>query len=277
MDRGKLLVVLTVTGSALCWWPAIVEPNLDFSSWILLALLALMIGLATVLSDGRYLRFVVASTAGTFAGLCGGFALFPSTDAIANSYTPHVVVVGTLLALLVSLAAGLAGRKLLVSNENHRRAVWFASVCCVALGPVALALTPPLVAHRVARNDRVTAERFESLANAVKGTLAETGDPGRICDGRALKRHYFGPPFREEEWLRIAGNYVKRDGYSFMIYCREQGGYTIHAIPWGGEGDGTRQFCTDESGKAGCGMEWNRSRHTCIPCTKWLRAYPIII
>jgi len=98
--------------------------------------------------------------------------------------------------------------------------------------------------------------------------MAEAGDPGRICEGRALKRHYSGPPFTEEDWRRIAGNAVKQDGYYFMVYCHEQGGYTIHAIPWGGKGDGTRQFCADESGKVGCGMTWNRSRNACIPCTK---------
>jgi len=267
VSRDNLLVVLTVIGSALCWWPAIVEPSLDFPRWILLALIALMTALATALSNGRCLRFVAASTAGTFAGLCGGFALFPLSDGIASSYIPDAVVVATLLSVFVSLVAGLAGRKLPVSNENHRRAVWLAFVCCVAFAPVALALTPPLVARRVARNDRVAAARFESLKNAVERTMAEAGDPGRICDGRALKRHS-GPPFSNEDWRRIAGNAVKQDGYYYMVYCREQGGYTIEAIPWSGKGNGTRQFCTDESGRVGCGMEWNRSRHACIPCAK---------
>jgi hypothetical protein len=262
------LVVVIIIGSALCWWPAIMEPSLDFPWWLLLALIALTIVLATALSDGRWLRFVVASTVGTFTGLCSGFALFPSADAIANSYAPFAIVVATLLSVFVSLVAGLAGRKLSVSNENRRRAVCLALVCCVAFGPVALALTPPLVAHRVARNDRVAAARFESLKNAVERTMAEAGDPGRICDGRALKRHYSGPPFSEEDWRRIAGNAVRQDGYYFMVYCREQGGYTIHASPWAGKGNGTRQFCTDESGKVGCGVEWNRSRHVCITCTK---------
>ena len=46
----------------------------------------------------------------------------------------------------------------------------------------------------------------------------------------------------------------------FMVYCREKGGYTINALPARGKADGTRRFCIDESGRIGCGMEWNRSR-----------------
>ncbi len=268
MSRNNLLLVLTGTGSALCWWPAIIEPHLDFPAWLFLALVALMTGLATALSEGRWLRFMAASTIGTFAGLCCGFALFPSADVIANSYHPLAVVIGTLLSVIVSLVGGLAGRRLSVLNEKRRRAVLFVLAGCTAFGPGAFALTPPLVARRAARNDRVATERFGSLKNAVEQTIAAAGDSAKICDGRALKQHYFGPSFNEEDWQRIAGNYVKEDGYFFMVYCREQGGYTIHAMPWDGKGYGTRQFCTDESGKIGCGMEWNKSRNACVPCTK---------
>jgi hypothetical protein len=138
----------------------------------------------------------------------------------------------------------------------------------VAFGPVTLALTPPLVGYRIVRNDRVAAERFTSLKNAVERTAAEAGDPKRICDGSALQRHYDGPPFSDEDWRRITGNYVRQNGYVFMVYCREQGGYTIDARPSRARGDGTRQFCTDESGRLGCNMEWNRSRRECLPCIK---------
>ncbi len=245
-----------------------VEPSIDFPRWLLLALLGIMAGLATALSDGRWLRFAIASTVGTFAGMCSGFALFPSEDGIANSYAPFVVIAGTLLSLFVSLFAGFAGRKLSVSSKNHSHAVWLVLICCVGFGPVALGLTSPLVAHRVARNDQLAQQRFDGLKVAVQRTMAENSDSRRICDGSALKRRYSGPPFSEEDWQRVSANYVKQDGYFFMLYCHEQGGYTIHAIPWAGKGEGTRQFCTDESGKVRCRMEWNRSRHVCTPCAK---------
>jgi hypothetical protein len=86
MNRHALLVVLTMAGSALCWWPNIIEPSIGLSPWLPLALVALMTGLSTALSNGTWLGFSIAATVGTFAGLCSGFALFPSTDGIANSY-----------------------------------------------------------------------------------------------------------------------------------------------------------------------------------------------
>jgi hypothetical protein len=266
MNRDTLLVVLTVTGSALCWWPLIMEPNLRFPWWLPLALIALGTGLSTAVSNGRWLHFVVVSVVGAFAGLCSGFAIWLPTDGLVP--VPYVIIVATLAAMAVSFVAALAVRKVSLSDEKRRRAVGLVLICCVAFGPVALALTPKLVAYRVARNDRVAAERFASLKNAVERTVAEDGNPGRICDGQALRQHYSGPPFSEDDWRFIAGNYVTQQGYSFMIFCHEKAGYTIHGIPWEGKGDGTRQFCTDESGKVGCGMEWNRSRNACTPCAK---------
>ena len=201
-----------------------------------------------------------------FAGLCSGFAIWWPTDRLVP--VPYVVFAATLAVTAVSLVAALAVRKVSLSDEKLRGAVGLVLVCCAAFGPVAVAVTPPLVAYRVARNDRAAAERFASLKNAVERTVAEGGDPGRICEGQALRRHYSGPPFREDDWRFIAGNYVREQGYSFIIFCHEKSGYTIQGIPREGKGDGTRQFCTDESGEVGCGMEWNRSRNACIPCAK---------
>lgn len=266
MQRNACLVVLTVTGSALCWWPAMVEPSIHFPRWMLLVLVALISGLSASLSDGRWLRVVGACAVGAFAGLCCGCVLFPSSDGIADSYAPIVAAVATLATALVSFVAGLVGRMLAVSKQIYRRAVWVALACCVAFGPVALAVTPPLVAHRVARNDGIAAERFAALDSAVELTWAEAGGPESICDGSALKRHYEGPPFSDEDWRRIAGNYVTEDGYSFMVYCQARNGYRIHAVPWRGKEEGTLEFCTDGSGGIGCGMTSNDSN--CIYCVK---------
>jgi len=78
MNRGTLLIVLTAAGSALCWWPAAIEPSVDFPRWILLVLVALITGLATILSNDRWLRFAVASTVGVLAGLWTGLFPFPT-------------------------------------------------------------------------------------------------------------------------------------------------------------------------------------------------------
>lgn len=220
---------------------------------------------STILSTKRWMLFVVTASAASLTGLCSGCLLFQSSDGIANAYALLIALLAALVACFVSLFAGLLARLLPVLKQNRRRAVWFALACCVAFGPVALALTPPLVAYRVAWNDRAAAERFRALKHAAERTKAEAGDPERMCDVQTLRRHYSGPLFSEEDWQRIIGNYVLHDGYDFMIYCREKNGYTIDANPFKGKGYGTRRFCTDESGKIGCGMEWNRSRNACLP------------
>ena len=48
-------------------------------------------------------------------------------------------------------------------------------------------------------------ERFEALKNAVEQTVAEASGPARICDGRALKQNYSGPPFSEEDCIALPG------------------------------------------------------------------------
>lgn len=268
MRSDAFLVFLIVMVSALSWWPVFMKPNLDLPSWVPLVCAALCTGLSTSLNPRRWPLFLLASAIGTFGGLCLSSAIWWPSDPIAGPWVPFGVAAATIAAVLVSLVAGLAGRKLPISNETYRRAAWVALLGLVAFGPVTLALTPPLVGYRIVRNDRVAAERFTSLKNAVERTAAEAGEPKRICDGSALQRHYAGPPFSNEDWQRITGNYVKQDGYLFMVYCREKGGYAIDARPARERGDGTHQFCTDESGRLGCGMEWNRSRYACLPCMK---------
>jgi len=210
----------------------------------------------------------MASAIGTFFGLCAGNLIRGPSDPIARAWVPIIVAVGTALAGLVATVAGVAGRRVRLSAKVYRRAAWLALAGCVTFGPVALALTSPLVAHRIWVNDQVAALRSESLKNAVQQTASDPKDQMGICDGSALKRHYSGPRFSEDDWRRITGNYVKQDGYVFMVYCREQGGYTIDAWPSRVKGDGTRRFCTDESGSIGCGMLFNRSRHACTPCAR---------
>ena len=199
MRRDTLLVLLTVAGSALSWWPVLIEPSLDLPWWLPLAIVPLCTGFSTFLSGGRCLRLLTASAIGTFAGLCGGFAIWWPSDPIAGPWVKYDVIAGTLATILLALAAGLAGYGVAVLTKRCRPAVWIALACCVAFGPIALALTPPLVAYRVARNDHAATERFWSLKRAVEQTVAESGDMGSICNPQALKRHYSGPPFSRKE------------------------------------------------------------------------------
>jgi hypothetical protein len=244
----------------------LIEPNLDLPWWVPLLCIALGVFLSTVLGRGDWRWFSLAAVVGAFSGLCVGYRIWWPSDPIAGPLVPISVAVNTVLAGLAATVAGVAGRRVHLAVRIDRRAAWLALAGCVAFGPVALALTSPLVAHRIWVNDQVAALRFESLKNAIQQTAS---DPrGRICDGSALKRHYSGPRFGDEDWGRITGNYVMQDGYFFMVYCREQGGYTIDAMPTRSKGDGTRHFCTDESGHLGCGMRFNGSRYACTQCVK---------
>lgn len=267
MFTNVLLFLLTALGSALCWWPVSVEPSLDLSAWIPIACAALCTGISTTLNRSKWLLFVIGSGLGTFGGLCLSYTFWWPSDPIAGPLVPYSIALNTAIALVASFIAALTARKVFVSNGMWRRAAWVVLLGCVAFGPVTLAITPLLVGHRVAYNDRMAAARFAALKNAVERTAAGRA-PGHLCDGTELKNQYSGPPFSEEDWRRITGNYVKQDGYIFMVYCREKGGYTIDAGPARERGDGTRRFCTDESGKIGCRMEWDRSRHQCLPCGK---------
>jgi hypothetical protein len=99
----------------------------------------------------------------------------------------------------------------------------------------------------------------------------DAGDSEQPCDGPALKRHYSGPPFSEEDWRQLdyyTGDRATQDGYVFMVHCYEKRGYAVGAFPARPKGDGTRRFCTNESGQESCGMGWNRSWHVCPPCVE---------
>lgn len=260
MTRDALLVFLTAAGSVLCWWPAIIEPSFSFPRWILLALIALITALSTILSEGYWGRFVVASVVGSFAGLCTGFIMWWPSDGIARSYVGFAVIIATLAAAITAFLATLGARKIVVSKATSRRAAWIALICCVAFGPVTLAVTRPFFSRQVARNERIAAQRFESLKTAVEQTSAESPDPEHPCDATALKPHYSGPPFREEDWNSMAPYYakfryavLKQDGYAFSIFCQAQGEYRIDASPLRYKADGTRRFCADRSGETSCG------------------------
>jgi hypothetical protein len=266
MLKNGLLMLLTALGSALSWLPISVQPGLDLSAWIPVATAALCAGLSALLSRTWWPLFLAASGSGTFAGICLSYKIWWPSDPIAATWVPYSVAGNTLIVVLVSLAACLAARKTFMFDGRWRRVTWAVLSGCVAFGPVALAMTPTLVAHRIAKNDRMAAERFACLKRAVERATAESKEPTRLCDGAALKYYYSGPSFSNQDWRRITGNYVKQDGYFFMVHCRETGGYAIDVLPARQLVDGTVRFCTDESRKIACRLEWNGSRYQCSSC-----------
>lgn len=273
MREEWLLTVLTFLASAFWWCPICVEPSLNLPAWIPVVLVFLWTGFATILSGGRWFRIVLACTLGSIAGMATGFVTFPTSDGIIASYEPFATGVAAVVLLVISLIAALIARQvsvfLFVQREGLRRALGVLLCFFFALGPISLALTPPLVNARIKRNDRAAEARFIALKRAVEASAFEARNLDRMCDGSLLKRHYSGPQFSDSDWQYIAGNYVKQDGYVFGIWCNERSrGYTIDAYPKETVGYGSRRFCADESGKIGCGADWNDSREACVPCAK---------
>ena len=112
MRKDVFLVVLTALGSALCWWPFFILSTPDNSHlWLLpYPLIALIAGISTYLSGGRWLRFAVASSIATFAGICIGRIIWPDEDGIAQAFVLYGAAVITLFVALASSVAGLVGR-----------------------------------------------------------------------------------------------------------------------------------------------------------------------
>jgi hypothetical protein len=149
MQRNTLLIVMVAAGSALCWWPVIIQPNLDLPVWKTpLIFLALITALATALSNEGAGWFMSASILGVFAGICCGFRLWWPTD----NDVPYVLAVGvaTLVSIPVSViavAAGVALRESKIAQKN-RRLIWCAFLSSFAFAPMVVALTPLLLTRR---------------------------------------------------------------------------------------------------------------------------------
>jgi hypothetical protein len=109
MQRNTLLIVTVAAGSAMCWWPVMIQPNLDLPVWKTpLIFLALITALATALSNEGAGWLMSASILGVFAGICCGFRLWWSTD---YDDAPYVLIVGlaTLVSIPVISPMGLGG------------------------------------------------------------------------------------------------------------------------------------------------------------------------
>ena len=271
MNRDVVLGFLVAAVSAVSWLPSILEPSLDLSGWVPLGVVGLAAGLATMLSEGRWFRFLLIAAVSTLAGTLAEFMVWPLEDGIAQSYVIFAVVAAALAVAVVCLITGLIGRALAPLASTRRRAVWLAFVACVAYGPAALALRPELIALRVAHNESLAASRFSALKAAAEKTEIEQNGAARFCEGQSLKKNYLGPPISDANWRHIAGNYIKEDGYLIGIFvdCARPGRYAIDLRPQRARADGIRKFCTDQSGMVGCGVEWGglTRQWECTPCS----------
>jgi hypothetical protein len=151
MQRNTLLVVMVAAGSAMCWWPKIIPPNLDLPGWKTpLILIVLVTGLGTALSDEGSGWLMIASVLGGVAGIFCGFKLWWPTDGIEASFVPFSIGLAALTSIPVSVIAVVAGVALRESKivTNNRRLIWCAFLICFAFAPTVVALTPLLVILR---------------------------------------------------------------------------------------------------------------------------------
>jgi len=266
MRDSTKFALLTAGGSALCWLPIIQSPNLQLPAWCPLIALAPLCAIATVLFGERWWRIVLAASVGTFGGLVAGFIFWSPFDSIGAAFFPIPLLIAVALAALVSLLPALILSKIRPTTFGPRRLLWIAFALLLATGPALVAVTPVVVARRVARNDGLAQLRFAALKRAAELAAAQHGGPDRICEDSFVRQNYDGPPFSDDDWRYIAGNYVQQDGYEIGIWCRQQNGYTIDLLPIQKRQYGSKNFCADETGLIGCEAKWVPFREACEPC-----------
>ena len=270
MKRNLILALLLGATAAISWLPLILEPSLDIPGWVPLVVIGLGAGFAAFIS-GRWVRYLFIAALFTLAGLLTGYRVWPLEDGIAQSYAGFASLAVTLAVAVCCLVTGLIGRALSRLNMTPRSGAWVLLAGCAAFGPAALAVRPELIAMRVAHNNALAARRFTSLKTAVEHVRTKQGGAASICDGQSLKNSYSGPQLSDRSWRYLAGNYVKEDGYLFGIWidCSQPDHYIIDARPNRAKADGTKELCTDQSGKVGCGVEWNGNtkREECAACS----------
>jgi MFS family permease len=242
MRRSGLLVALMLLASAVAWWPTLA---FYLPVWFPFGCVVLCMCLSIALVPSSWPLLLLACGIGTFGGIGFGSLMWPQDDPIAQSYVPLFAAGVAFVVMLIGCLAGLLLRRQSISNATWRRTVWVAVLVCVAFGLVSLAFEPVLIQRRLDRNEQLAEERIIALKDAVDREIEAIG----------FSR------------TRLGG--IPQYGYRlFIIHDAKSGGYTISAVPVKEHLDGTRRFCTDESGEIGCRVEWNGSRYACLPCPK---------
>ena len=136
--------------------------------WLPFPLIAGLVAVGTILSREQAVRVVVAAVVGTFAGTTSGFVIWQPKDAIAATYVGPIIAVDTLATLVVAVVTFLLFERA-AWMERQTRSLWLTLVLCAAVGPLALAVTPLILAHRISSNDRDAALRFR-IAQASRRT-----------------------------------------------------------------------------------------------------------
>jgi hypothetical protein len=147
MQRNTLVILMVAAGTAMCWWPKIIPPNLDLPGWKTpLILIALIAALGTALSSEGWRWLLIASFLGGCGGIFLGFWLWPA-QGIEGPLVPFAIGFSTLASILVSMIAVFAGVALRNSKivTKNRRLLWGAFLVSFAFAPTVVALTPLII------------------------------------------------------------------------------------------------------------------------------------
>ena len=122
MQKNLFLVVTTVLGAAVCWWPAFIwqisPRHSSIPAVVALVFVALLTGFSTALSGGRWVRFWLLSSVATFLGVLSGGMIWPSDDGIAQSYLLFGAMLATAAVAVVSLFAVVLSWLLIRLTKN---------------------------------------------------------------------------------------------------------------------------------------------------------------
>jgi hypothetical protein len=144
MDRDNLLTIMVAAGSAMCWWPKIIPPNLSLPGWKTpLILISLITAFGTALSSQGSVRLLTASIFGAIGGICCGFWIWWPTDGIEASLAPFAIGLTMLTSTsvcVIALFAGVALRDSKIATK-YRRLLWGAFLVSFAFAPTLCVLT----------------------------------------------------------------------------------------------------------------------------------------
>jgi hypothetical protein len=149
MQGNRLLIIMVAVGSALCWWPQLIHPDLGLPLWKTpLIFLALITALATVLSKEGAGWLMSMSILGVTLGICCGFWLWrPTGDDVPYILSVGLPMLVSIPVAVIAIGAGVALRESKIAQKN-RPLIWCAFLVSFAFAPVVIAVTPLLIRRR---------------------------------------------------------------------------------------------------------------------------------
>ena len=243
-DYFFLLGVAVVSG--LLWLPVMMLPSVDVEN-ISFGAIALTAAVSAYINGQHYVLIALAATFGQMIGYVTGVAIWGLRDILAGPLIPLAVALTGAITLAVTLLSCLCVAFLIHRFGNPGRWLAMAVLCLLAIGGVGLIASEPYIVHQqLAHNDALAGRRAQALYQAAKACLNSNED----CTGENIKAHYQGPAFRDPQWARITGVFVKDQGYFFIVHCDKfsSGGILIQALPATPGETGTRSMRIDTWG-----------------------------